>query len=252
MKKITFLVFAIALSYSTKAQVDPIKVIDAVAGTLLPKVVEGVKSIKDARNRDKDEKASELKEEFEKAQKEAVADARKKVISQIGKDIELLSVINQLQIKVERINNDVGALSIYKDVAFVDILKGQEAAVVKNQIIRKFFNSLEQIFKNRSDLGALRDQINTSDVNAAGKAAGLINQIVSKLDDIETSVNDCKKPSTGTTDSKSLNECLDVIKSVSTEIASLETIVGTLNSEVSAMLKAYIKGYQTIKDAPSE
>ena len=252
MKKVTFLILTIIISYSSQAQVDPIKVIDAVAGTLLPKVVEGVKSIKEAKKKNKDEAAEEMKKEFEKAQKKAVEDARKSVISQIGKDIELLSAINQLQIKVERINNDVGALSIYKDVAFIDILKAQEAAVVKNQIIRKFFNSLEQILKNRSDLGALRDQINTSDVNAAGKAAGLIGQIVSKLDDIETSVNDCQKPTTSTTDSKTLNECLDVIKSVSTELAALETVVGTLNSEVSAMLKAYIKGYQAIKDTPSE
>lgn len=249
MKIFLLIIIGSFLPYSVKAQVDAIKVIDAIAGTLLPTVVEGVKSIQDARNNKKDEKARELKEEFVEAQEKAAEDARKEIISQIGKDIELLSVINQLHRKVERINNDVGSISIFKDVAFIDILIGQEAAIVKNQIIRKFFNSLEKINLNRDDLGALRDQIKTSDLIAAGIAVGTINQIVSKLDAIETSVNDCQSPSTTITDSNTLNECLQVIKSVSTDIGALETMVGTLNSQVSAMLEAYINGYKDIKDA---
>ncbi|WP_162417767.1 hypothetical protein [Cyclobacterium roseum] len=249
MKVFILLILAILPSFSSKAQVDAIKIIDAVAGTLLPTVVEGVNSIKEARNNRKDEKAEELEKQFINAQQQAAKEARETVIEQIGKDIELLGIINQLQIKVERVNIDVGAMSIFKDVAFIDILISQDEAVVKNQIVRKFFNSLEKINLNRNDLGALRDQIKTTDLYAAGIASGTINQIVTKLDGIQASVNDCQEPTTTSIDSQALNECLEVIKSVSTEIGALETIVGTLNTQVSTMLNAYINRYKEIQSS---
>lgn len=238
--------FFILLNYSP-AQINPLEIIDKVAGTLLPEVVKGVKEITEAKKKNKNDEAKELEENFKKKQEEAIKAAKKSIIVQIGKDIEYLKAINSIQSKIQRISTDVGRLSMFKDINFIDKLRQQEAVTVKNEIVRKFQNALEQVNENKSTLASLRDNMNSSSAPAAARAATYIETIISKLEEINSSYNDCSKLIIGGDDSKKINGCLDAIKSVSTDISELESRVANLNTEASAMLSVYLKEFETIK-----
>ncbi|MEM6813660.1 MAG: hypothetical protein AAF600_04630 [Bacteroidota bacterium] len=251
MKKIILIAFALLMnSEFLYSQVDPVKIIDTVAGTLLPKIVQGVKDIKEANTRTKKNiEADSLEKVYKKEQALAVENAKRQIIEKLGKDIEYLSAINSIQLKIERISNDVGRLSIFKDANLIDVLIAQEAVIVKNEVVRKFFNAFEQVKANEVSLRTLRDGINTTSVPAAGRSSVYIGQIIAKIEEVESSVNDCPAITETTDDETQINSCLRTIKSVSNDIASLETQVESLNTEIAAMTNAYLTGYKQIRDA---
>ena len=162
MKNKAIILILITFFYfnQTNAQINPLDVVDKVVGTIFPTVVNGIKNIKDARRRFKDDKADELKADIEEKKEKVIRDAKKQVLNQLKSDINYIKSINLIQQEVQRMNSDVGKLSIYQDPSFIQKLKTQEAVTVKNEIVRKFQNALEIILDNKDELESLRKEIN--------------------------------------------------------------------------------------------
>ena len=248
-KLIIIVVFLCTFSY-TSAQINPVEVIDKIAGTLLPKIVEGVKEIGNSRRKDKDEAAKKMQEEYKKELEKTIKKAKNDLTQQLGRDIEYLESINQVQLRIERVGNDVGRLSIFKDVHFIDVLREKNAVTVKNEIVRKFQNAFEQVYGNKASLISLRESISSKNIPSSGKAAVYIGSIISKLEEINASYNDCPKLNNSKNIKKEdTNACLDAIKSVAFDIATLETQVENLNTEIAAMLRAYIVQFKSIESS---
>ncbi|MEM8764547.1 MAG: hypothetical protein AAGD88_12080 [Bacteroidota bacterium] len=243
---ITGIIFLVSMN--TFGQFNPLDLVDKIAGTLLPEVVNGVKNIKDANKKsDKDEEAKKLEEKFKLEKDNAIKKAKQEIISDIGYEIEFLEAISLVQSQIERISNDVGRLSIFKDEVFLETLKQQQAVKVKNEVVRKFQNALEQVNKNMPELRAARNKVGTSSIPADAKAALYLGSIIAKLDEINASYNDCSVLNQSNLESKKTNSCILSIRSVSADIARLENLVEELNTESSAMLLSYIKRYKNIK-----
>ncbi len=248
--KLTVVAMLICTLNFSHAQINPIEIIDKIAGTLLPKIVEGVKEIGSSKRRDKDEAAKKMEEQYKKELDKTIKQAKNELTGQFGKDIEYLEAINQVQLRIERVGNDVGRLSIFKDVHFIDVLRNKNAVTVKNEIVRKFQNAFEQVYGNKESLVSLRETISSKNIPSSGKAAVYIGSIISKLEEINASYNDCPKLNNSKITKKDdTNACLDAIKSIAFDIAILETQVENLNTEIAAMLRAYIVRFEGIKDS---
>lgn len=248
MKKLILTVlFAGSVCNLSFAQFNPLEIIDKVAGTLLPEVVSGVKSIQEAKRKDKDKEAKMLEEKFKLQQEKAVESAKSAILEQIGEDIEYLDALNNIQLKVQRISLDVGRLSMFKDQNFVNRIRNQVNVTAKNEVVRKFQNSLQQINNNKAVLGSLRDQLGSTSIPANAKSAIYIGAIVSKLEEINSSYDDCAKQNILSQKEKELNGCLDAISSISSDIAFLENYVENLGIETSTMLVTYTTRFKKIK-----
>lgn len=250
--KTKFLIMTLCIttiSIPLSAQFNPLEIIDKVGSTLLPKVVEGVKEIQEAKRKDKNEEAEKMKTEYEEKLKEVTKSTKASTIKAIGKDIEYLNTINLIQGKIERISNDVGRLSIFKDQQFLDVLLSKQSVSVKNEIVRKFQNALQQVNENKATLNALRDNISTESVPASGQAAAYINSIISKLQEINSSYDDAPTLTEANADEKKVDSCLRTIKSIGGDITILENEVESLNAAASQMLTSFLSQYKKIKDS---
>ena len=250
--KLTFLTLIISFSLTTKciSQIDPLTIIDKVAGVLVPSISDGIQKIKSAKNKDKNKQADELKKAVEDQKKKADAEIKKeklKAIETIGKDVNYLKVINAIQNKISVITNDVGRLSIFKDINFLNKLLEQEAVDTKNLIVMQFQYAKKQVMLRKSELDGLRNEINSIDPSASGRAAKIIANINSALDEIDAKYDSKVAIDPSVKNQDKIKTAIEMIRSIIVDIAKLETEVEGLNAEAAAMVKSYLSGYEKIK-----
>ena len=146
MKEVVFLFLVLCIPFSAQSQA--IEVIDAIAGTLLPKVTESVKSIVGENVRQK--KQEEVNQEVEVA----VRNSKKVLIDDLAKEIASIENISSIHSITRRMTIQVGVLDVLSDRNLLASL--EDASGVKKQYALQFVENLNDILEDRSKLESVR------------------------------------------------------------------------------------------------
>lgn len=144
MKKFILLLSLSLTAFSFESKAQALEIIDAIAGTLLPRVVDGIKEIKNSGN---ENKVKYHKTEFQ-AKMNDLNQYIKGITSSIANDAKSLDAIGKVAANASLLYDDLGAMESFANGNLIDAVINSNNEPIQRQFALAFDRDLAQLKQN--------------------------------------------------------------------------------------------------------
>lgn len=224
----------------SKAQA--IEIIDAIAGTLLPKISESVKGIIDhsAKRREKDEAKQEVDEKIKEVQKT--------LIGKLDNEITNLEIIRKIYSNSRRMNSDAGGLSLLTDKTLLSHIIATDVIETKRVIAIQYKIYWEQILSRHTEIKNL--DASSLDPNLHATLQSEIEAIDDAIRKIKT-INGFKNGTLTFSQDLKLKDANDRITAMDVSTPYIDDIKSSVEKIaliIDTRLNTYVKSFKKLKE----
>lgn len=243
MKREIYLASFVVITVCDSTQGQALEIIDAIGGSLLPKVVQGIKEIRESGNRNT---VKVDRVEFNKEVKN-LSDYIGGITTALSNDAKSLKTIGDLSSSGARLYDDLGAMETMAQQNLISKIIGCQSDDVKRAYTYSFFRDLRQF---ETDVTGLQTEISSLTIDP-----NLKDLLIQKVDAIRSDSKDLQSflatsgvpiPNDSSTPIQ-INSYLSKISDSDSNLSSLKTSVQDMLSVLSSRLGTFVNNAASVK-----
>jgi hypothetical protein len=240
--KFTSIMLLLLISINCHSQA--LEIIDAIGGTLLPKVVDGIKDIRDSGTKNK---VKYDKDKFNEKMND-LNQYVSSVASSIADDAESLDAIGKMTARASQLYDDLGAMESFANTNLIQAVLASNNEPVQRQFAFTFDGDVAQL---KQDIDGVKSSILslTIDQSLKDNLTQLIDDIKTEYTDFETQLaqSGITRP-TATTSINGITNYLGAINNSTNNISQIKQAIQSMLSTLNSRLSSYVNDASEVKD----